>query len=221
MSCEAENRIGLLVVDVCESFDHHVTAGGSPRVVLFEQCGFTSAWPGSNYSLDTFARLRLDSPVQRATETDKAVAFPILSPRSLTAFKRLGTGFTIDDPNLRAAIAGRVVMATLQPASGVINAIRERLSIVLAGIRQSILIPVRRPVDMTGTTPAMRLGIRTPAESNRLDEAIARAEDAFAAGDPAGGAGPKGKDRRGDERPDLPNLARILIQPRLVHGTPM
>ena len=92
--------------------------------------GAPEPWPIANFSSAAFPRLWLRSPIQAASEIDKTVGFPILSPRYRNAYRRLGIDEQIDDPELRAAITRRVVMATLQPASTFMNAIRERLSIV-------------------------------------------------------------------------------------------
>jgi hypothetical protein len=72
----------------------------------------------------------LRSPIQAASEIDKTVGFPVLSPTYREAYRRLGIDDSIQDPELRAAITRRIVMATIQPASTFMNALRARLSIV-------------------------------------------------------------------------------------------
>lgn len=85
-------------------------------------------WVGPNLASAAFPRLWMRSPIQVANEIDKTVGFPILSPRYRAAYRRLGIDEEISDPELRAAIARRMVMATIQPTSTFMNAIRERLS---------------------------------------------------------------------------------------------
>ncbi len=92
--------------------------------------GTISPWVGANLASAAFPRLWVRSPVQTANELDKTVGFPILSPRYRAAYRRLGINDKIDDPELRAAITRRVVMATIQPTSTFMNAIRERVSII-------------------------------------------------------------------------------------------
>lgn len=92
--------------------------------------GNISPWPGSNFASSQFPRLWLRSPIQVANEIDKTVGFPILSPRYRDAYRSLGIDSQITDPDLRGAITRRVVMATIQPVSTFMNAIRERVSII-------------------------------------------------------------------------------------------
>ncbi len=89
-----------------------------------------SPWPGPSFASASFPQLWISSPAQVANEIDKKVGFPILSPRYRAAYRKLGFNDHINDPNLRAAITRRVLMATLQPASTYMNAIRERVSII-------------------------------------------------------------------------------------------
>ncbi len=97
-----------------------------------------SSWVGPNLASAAFPRLWVKSPIQTANEIDKAVGFPILSPRYRAAYRRLGIDDEIDDPELRAAITRRVIHATIQPTSTFMNAIRERVSIIQrAGGRSS------------------------------------------------------------------------------------
>ena len=46
MGCQAENEVGLLCVDLCESLDNHVAAGGLPFVVLLEEHRADEAFDG-------------------------------------------------------------------------------------------------------------------------------------------------------------------------------
>lgn len=59
----------------------------------------------------------------------------------------------------------------------------------------------------------MRLGIHKAAEAKSITVDIARAEDALSEEGTPGGSASTIKDRRRDDRPYLPNLARILYQP--------
>ncbi len=92
--------------------------------------GSPKPWPIVNFASSALPRLWLRSPIQAASEIDKTVGFPVLSPRYREAYRRLSIDETIQDPELRAAITRRVVMATIQPASTFMNALRARLSIV-------------------------------------------------------------------------------------------
>ncbi len=92
--------------------------------------GNVSRWPGSNLASDSFPILWISSPVQAANEIDKKVGFPILSPRYRKEYRRSGINNQITDPDLRATITRRVLMATLQPVLTYMNAIRERVSII-------------------------------------------------------------------------------------------
>jgi|GEM_PF-1278775 len=92
--------------------------------------GSVSPWPGPNFASNAFPKLWISSPVQVANEIDKKVGFPILSPRYRETYRKMGFNDQINDPELRAAITRRVLMATLQPASTYMNAIRERVSII-------------------------------------------------------------------------------------------
>lgn len=73
----------------------------------------------------------------------------------------------------------------------------------------SVSVPQRRTIQKKRTTPAMRLGVQQPS-SLRKDVVVEE-----------GTSGRAKKDRRRDDRPYLPNLARVLYQPWLFHGTPM
>ncbi|CTQ32301.1 hypothetical protein [Jannaschia rubra] len=88
-----------------------------------------SALAGPNLASSAFQRFRVDSLIQTANEIDKTAGFPILSPRYRSVYRRLGIDDEIDDPELRAAIARRVIHATIQPTSNFLNAIRARGSI--------------------------------------------------------------------------------------------
>ncbi len=109
---------------------HGWTAANLAPAFRMARDGSREPWPGPNFASSAFPRLWLRSPIQAAGEIDKVVGFPILSPRDRDAYWRLGIDDVIDDDELRAAITRRIVMATIQPASSFMNAIRERLSIV-------------------------------------------------------------------------------------------
>jgi hypothetical protein len=53
---------------------------------------------------------------------------PDLSPRYRHEYRRLGFQDPITDPDLKAAIARRVIGATIQPAATFMNALRDRLA---------------------------------------------------------------------------------------------
>ena len=84
--------------------------------------------PGSNFTSRAFPALWVRSPIQGSGEINKMVGFPILSPRYRHDHRRLGFQDPITDPDLRAAIARRVIGATIQPASTFMNALRDRLA---------------------------------------------------------------------------------------------
>lgn len=252
---------------------------------------------GPNLASAAFPRLWVDSPIQTANEIDKAVGFPILSPRYRAAYRRLGIDDDIDDPELRAAITRRVIHATIQPTSTFMNAIRERVSIIqraggrssrvgatyingaaynprvlialmniwrvhynffdwrpyrtpleadasppegsttgaaekdagpaengeqlrrlaVPGTDKAIFVPKRRTNKVVRTTPAMRMGVHRPSQPKGSGQEADSAEEAEA----SGGVTQKKRDRRRDDRPHLPDLARILYQPWLFHGTPV
>lgn len=112
-----------------EALASWTSANLSPAIRKDPNGGF-SPWPGSNFASASFPKLWISSPVQVANEIDKKVGFPILSPRYREAYRRMGIDDHIVDPELRAAITRRVLMATLQPASTYMNAIRERVSMI-------------------------------------------------------------------------------------------
>lgn len=64
-----------------------------------------------------------------AGETQKIVGFPILSPRYRSRLRPLPYHANPTDPELRAALARRVLRATLQPTSTFFNALRTRLAL--------------------------------------------------------------------------------------------
>ncbi len=63
----------------------------------------------------------------------------------------------------------------------------------------------------------MRMRVHQPSQPKSSGQEADSAEEAEA----SGGATRKKRDRRRDDRPHLPDLARILYQPWLFHGTPM
>ncbi len=112
-----------------EALHSWTEANLSPAIGIASD-GSPKPWPIVNFASSAFPQLWLRSPIQAASEIDKTVGFPVLSPRYREAYRRLGIDETIQDPELRAAITRRVVMATIQPASTFMNALRARLSIV-------------------------------------------------------------------------------------------
>lgn len=277
--------------------------------VLSVRGGQEQPWPGSNFKTAALPRLWLRSPVPRANEIDKVVGFPLLSLRYRAAYRQLDFNEDILDPQLRAAIARRMTMATLQPVSTFQNALRYRVSIVeraggvssrkgskyingsaynprvliamlniwriyynffdwreysspdeeecesdttgkagadnvvgtvktrnqkVPGKETSISLPVKPKTRTRRTTPAMRMGVHTAQYSKNGRGQAKIGTAAAVAGDTnfqelaepiletnKDTASKKKLDRRRDDRPLLPNLAKILYQPWIFHGTPM
>lgn len=104
------------------------TAENLSAAVNVDQSGNLAPFPISNFASNAFPSLWLHSPIQASGETDKVVGFPILSPRYRKDYKRLGIQAEIADEVMSAAIARRVIHATIQPASTFMNSLRERLS---------------------------------------------------------------------------------------------
>lgn len=110
-----------------EALQHWTRARLKPAV-LTDRSGAEFPFPNPNFASRAFPALWIESPIQVAGETHKKVGFPILSPRYRAEYRKLGFQDPITDPELRAAIARRVIKATLQPASTFMNALRERVS---------------------------------------------------------------------------------------------
>ena len=89
--------------------------------------------------------------------------------------------------------------------------------LAVPGTDRAILVPKRRTNKIVRTTPAMRMGVHQPSKPKEPEQAAGSAEGAEA----PDAASQKKQDRRRDDRPHLPDLARILYQPWLFHGTPM
>ncbi|MFD2740501.1 hypothetical protein ACFSUD_13015 [Sulfitobacter aestuarii] len=89
--------------------------------------------------------------------------------------------------------------------------------LAVPGTDKVILVPKRRADKVIRTTPAMRMGVHKPSQPKDSG----REEDSATEEETSGGATKKKRDRRRDDRPHLPDLARILYQPWLFHGTPM
>lgn len=85
-------------------------------------------FPISNFASRAWPALWLHGPIQAAGETDKVVGFPILSARYRGDYRALNYQTPIQNPDLQAAIARRVINATVQPAATFMNALRERVS---------------------------------------------------------------------------------------------
>lgn len=93
-----------------------------------DESGAPTPFPGSNFASKAFPALWITSPIQVGGETNKVVGFPILSPRYREKYRLLKLDDATMDADLNAAIARRVINATLQPASTFMNALRERIS---------------------------------------------------------------------------------------------
>jgi hypothetical protein len=89
--------------------------------------------------------------------------------------------------------------------------------LTVPGTDKAILVPRRRAGKVIRTTPAMRMGLHQPSQPKDTSREGVRATEE----ETSGGATKKKQDRRRDDRPHLPDLARILYQPWLFHGTPM
>ncbi len=89
--------------------------------------------------------------------------------------------------------------------------------IPVPGTATAILVPKRRANRVVRTTPAMRMGVHQPPQPKRSAERPDQLGEAQDAGEPK----PRTRDQRRDDRPNLPDLSRILYQPWLFHGTPM
>lgn len=85
------------------------------------------------------------------------------------------------------------------------------------GTDKAILVPKRRASKVIRTTPVMRMGVHQPSRPKDTG----REQDGVNEEENSGGATQKKRDRRRDDRPHLPDLARILYQPWLFHSTPM
>jgi hypothetical protein len=89
--------------------------------------------------------------------------------------------------------------------------------LAVPGTDKAIFVPKRRTNRVIRTTPAMRMGVHQLSKPKDSEQEAGSTKEAEA----PGGARQKKQDRRRDDRPHLPDLARILYQPWLFHGTPM
>ncbi|OWY14569.1 hypothetical protein B6V72_04770 [Thioclava sp. F34-6] len=89
--------------------------------------------------------------------------------------------------------------------------------LAVPGSDKTIFVPKRRANKVVRTTPAMRMGVHQPSQPKDSGQEAENVVEAEA----SSGATRKKRDRRRDDRPHLPDLARILSQPWLFHGTPM
>lgn len=89
--------------------------------------------------------------------------------------------------------------------------------LAVPGTEKVIFVPKRRASKVVRTTPAMRMGVHQPPPTKRSGQEMNTAKKAEA----SSGNSRNKRDRRRDDRPHLPDLARILYQPWLFHGTPM
>ena len=62
--------------------------------------GAPEPFPGSNFGSKAFSALWIRRPIQASGETNKAIGFPILSPRYRAAYRKLGFQDPITDPDL-------------------------------------------------------------------------------------------------------------------------
>lgn len=83
---------------------------------------------GATFESRAFPQLWIKSPAEIAGETQKIVGFPILSHRYRSRLRPLPFDANPTEPDLRAALARRVLRATLQPTSTFFNALRTRLA---------------------------------------------------------------------------------------------
>ncbi|MCQ0092071.1 hypothetical protein [Roseovarius sp. M141] len=79
--------------------------------------------------------------------------------------------------------------------------------LVVPGTDKTILVPKRRANKVVRTTPAMRMGVHQPSQPKRSGQEANSAKEAEA----SAGANQKKRDRRWDDRPHLPDLARISL----------
>ncbi len=83
---------------------------------------------GATFRSSAFPQVWIESPAEIAGETQKIVGFPILSSRYRSRLREMPFDATPTDPELRAALARRVLRATIQPVSTFFNALRTRLA---------------------------------------------------------------------------------------------
>jgi hypothetical protein len=82
----------------------------------------------ANFQSIQFPQVWIKSPVQHFGETDKAVGFPVLRKCYRDKLKRYAFDQEVVEPELRDALARRVLKATIQPVSSFMNSLRMRTS---------------------------------------------------------------------------------------------
>ncbi|MEZ5721684.1 MAG: hypothetical protein R3D59_08450 [Paracoccaceae bacterium] len=90
--------------------------------------GTRSSFTIANFQSKQFPQTWIRSPVQHFGETQKVVGFPVLRKKYRTQLKPLAFDQEIRDPDLRAALARRILKATIQPVSAFMNSMRFRTS---------------------------------------------------------------------------------------------
>lgn len=98
-----------------------------PAVQLDRQ-GVPSPFPISNFQSAQFPRHWVRSPVQHFGETEKCVGFPIIRKKYRAALRAQPFDQSIQDQDLRDALARRVLRTTIQPVSSFMNSLRTRIS---------------------------------------------------------------------------------------------
>jgi hypothetical protein len=93
-----------------------------------ERLGTPYAYQIANFQSIQFPQVWIKSPVQHFGETDKAVGFPVLRKEYRDRLKRLAFDQEVVGPELRDALARRVLGATIQPVSSFMNSLRMRTS---------------------------------------------------------------------------------------------
>lgn len=85
-------------------------------------------FPIANFQSAQFPQFWAKSPVQHFGETEKTVGFPIVRSKYRQSLRAVGFNQEVTDPDLRDAVARRVLNATLQPVSAFMNSLRMRTS---------------------------------------------------------------------------------------------
>ncbi len=91
----------------------------------------------------------------------------------------------------------------------------DRFEWAIIGVKKDA--PIDRIREKQAEFSKFRMGVLQPSQPKGSAQKADSAEEAEA----SGGATQKKRDRRRDDRPHLPDLARVLYQPWLFHGTPM
>lgn len=143
-------------------------------VTIDDGAGNVSPAHGSTFRSAAFPQVWLTSPAEIAGETRKIVGFPILSSRCRSRLRGLSFDTAPTDPELCAALARRVLRATIQPASTFFNALRTRLRTRLAFAGRADGRSARNgPSFISGAACNPRMLIAVPhilrVNCNRLD----------------------------------------------------